>query len=337
MNELTIERTPTLIAAEINSIKGQTRTMILYASIEIGRRLVEAKDLVPHGEWGNWLEQSLDYSKSTANNLMKIYEEYGTDRANLLGKTSNLQALGDLSYTQAVALLGIPRDEREQFVEEHDLENMSTRELQQAIKEKQEIEKKLAAAEDDLQGVKKEKVEQQQLFEQKLDSAEEKAKTATKMANDAKQDAESKDRVQEKLLKNIEDLQEKLKVARAAGNDRVAQSASNNDDATLQEQIAEANKDLTTSADRIEELEAQLKAKPIEASATVEVIPPEVQQELEQLRKQNPAALKFRVHFDALVSGFQKLLEDLAEMQGLDHDKYRNAVSGLIGKMSERL
>jgi chromosome segregation ATPase len=324
---IAIERTPNLIAAEINDIKGQTRTMILYSSIEIGRRLVEAKAMIDHGEWGNWLEQSVDYSKSTANNLMKIFEEYGTDRTNLLGHTSNLQALGDLSYTQAVALLGIPRDEREHFVEDHDLESLSTRELQKAIKEKQELERQLAEAEAGL----REKVRQEQLFEEKLTEAEQQTNLAVKQAQSADRAIKAKEHDIDLLHERITGLTERLETAQAAGND--------DEVATLREQLAEANKDLTTSADRIDELEAQLKAKPIETTATTveERIPEDVQKELAELRKQSPAVVRFRAHFDALVSGFQKLLEDLAEMQGLDHDKYRGAVSGLIGKMSERL
>ena len=109
--------------------------MLLYNSIEIGRRLTEAKLCLPHGEWGSWLEEKVDYSKSTANNLMRIFEEYGADQLALFGETgAKSQALGSLSYSQAVALLSIPGEEREQFIEENDAANMSTWELQQATR-----------------------------------------------------------------------------------------------------------------------------------------------------------------------------------------------------------
>ena len=49
MNE--IIRTPAMIAGEINLIKEQVRSTALHASIEIGRRLQEAKALVPVGDW----------------------------------------------------------------------------------------------------------------------------------------------------------------------------------------------------------------------------------------------------------------------------------------------
>lgn len=133
MSNLVVNRTPEVIAAEINSIKEQTRKVVLYNSIEIGRKLVEAKELVPHGEWGNWLEEAVDYSKSTANNLMKIFEEYGSDQITLLDNNLKSQAFGNLNYSQAVLLLGLPSDDREKFVEENKVDEMSTRELKKAI------------------------------------------------------------------------------------------------------------------------------------------------------------------------------------------------------------
>ena len=109
---LAIQRSPALIAAEINNIKAQTRTMVLYNSIEIGRRLTEAKQFIPHGDWGTWLDTSVEYSKSTANNLMRIFEEYGADQLALFGETAaKSQALGSLSYTQAIYMLEVPAEE----------------------------------------------------------------------------------------------------------------------------------------------------------------------------------------------------------------------------------
>ncbi|AYE35893.1 hypothetical protein CP523_15240 [Clostridium septicum] len=139
--ELSVKRTPGLIAAEINDIKFKTKKMVLYNSIEIGRKLVEAKELLPHGEWGNWLEKEVEYSKSTANNLMKIFKEYGAEQTTLLGDNTKIQAFGSLSYSQAVLLLGIPLERREDFIKDNNVENLSTRELEKIIRElKQEKE-----------------------------------------------------------------------------------------------------------------------------------------------------------------------------------------------------
>ena len=139
--ELSVKRTPGLIAAEINDIKIKTKKMVLYNSIEIGRKLVEAKEILPHGEWGNWLEKEVEYSKSTANNLMKIFKEYGAQQTTLLEDNTKIQAFGSLSYSQAVLLLGIPQEIREDFIKDNNVENLSTRQLERIIKElKQEKE-----------------------------------------------------------------------------------------------------------------------------------------------------------------------------------------------------
>ncbi|KJS49048.1 MAG: membrane protein, partial [Peptococcaceae bacterium BRH_c23] len=109
------ERTPQIIAAEINSIKDQTGRMLLYSSVEIGRRLTEAKSMVNHGEWGKWLENSVSYSQSTANKLMRLFEEYGAKLTVGHQDSSNSESITNLSYTQAIILLGIPEEERESF------------------------------------------------------------------------------------------------------------------------------------------------------------------------------------------------------------------------------
>nr|WP_282432372.1 DUF3102 domain-containing protein [Dehalobacter sp. 12DCB1] len=70
-------RTPHVIAAEINMIKYQAENVYLAATVEIGRRLTEAKSLLKFGEWGKWLEESVDFSQSRANKLMRIFKEYG--------------------------------------------------------------------------------------------------------------------------------------------------------------------------------------------------------------------------------------------------------------------
>ena len=57
MSELVKERTPQVIAAEINSYKESGRRIRLTCVVEIGRRMPEAKALLPHGEWGKCLQE----------------------------------------------------------------------------------------------------------------------------------------------------------------------------------------------------------------------------------------------------------------------------------------
>jgi len=55
----------------------------------------------------------------------------------------NSSPVTNLPYTQALILLGIPEEEREEFIAEHDVESMTKLELQQAVKDRdQAIEEK---------------------------------------------------------------------------------------------------------------------------------------------------------------------------------------------------
>lgn len=302
-------RTPVLIAAEINSIKEQTRKMVLNNSIEIGRRLVEAKTMVAHGEWGRWLAESVDYSQSTANNLMRISEEYGNQLA-LFSSDVNSQALGNLTYTQAVALFGIPADEREKFVEEHDVSSMSTRQLQQAIKEKQALEKKLQESEAQVKKAQQEKQE----WSKKYIELEQKSRDYPQL---------------------IEKLKTDLEFAIAAGNQEEVTH--------LQESLEQLTNEHNDSLAKIKELEKQLREKPIEVQGIVEKIPEEVEAELIELRNQvreqsDKTLVEFSVRFDQLVKGFQDILGALARIDDQEmNEKYKGAVKGLIEKMNERI
>ncbi|MBE7018212.1 MAG: DUF3102 domain-containing protein, partial [Ruminococcaceae bacterium] len=102
------------ITAEIRTIKQSVGYLLLNSYIELGRRLVEAKELLPHGEWGAWLRDEAEFSQSTANNMMNIFREYGADQASLFGEAKS-QTLGNLTYSKAVALLQVPAEEREEF------------------------------------------------------------------------------------------------------------------------------------------------------------------------------------------------------------------------------
>lgn len=143
------------VAAEINAIKDQTRRIMLTASAEIGKLLCEAKELVPHGRWGDWLEENVEYSISTANNLMRIYREFGDNQIDLFSGKAKSQAFENLTYTQAVALFGLPEEERAAFVKEHDLEKMSSRELEEAIKARKQAEQEMERAKNRYDGAAK--------------------------------------------------------------------------------------------------------------------------------------------------------------------------------------
>lgn len=189
-------KTPDILAAEIRTIKSQTGRMVLNASIEVGRRLTEAKAKLPHGSWGEYLKNEVDYSPSQAQNLMRVFREYGSDQQSLFGGEAKSQTFGRLTFSQALSLLVIPdEDEREKFVLENDVEHMSVRELNEALKARDEAEEKAVAAEDEARRLRQEaeRLQEQltgqaQVYEAKLTSAgveADQARAAAKAAQDA--------------------------------------------------------------------------------------------------------------------------------------------------------
>ena len=140
-------RTLDMVTAEIKFLDAQAGRLVMGHALEIGKRLTEAKEMVPYGEWGNYLEKELNYSQSTANKLMKVFQEFGASQMGLFGPEVESESFTNLTYSKALALLSVPREEREDFLREVDAETMSTRELKEAIRERDEARKALQTSE----------------------------------------------------------------------------------------------------------------------------------------------------------------------------------------------
>lgn len=151
MNDIQTQRTPDIIGAEIRGLTQQAKTMTLWFGIEIGRRLTEAKEMLEHGQWLAYLKEQTEFSQPSASRLMRLYDEYGAKQTSLFGAELNYSTLNNLSISNALRLLAVPEDEREEFAAEHDVEHMSARELDELIKQRDEAEQRAAKAEEQVQ------------------------------------------------------------------------------------------------------------------------------------------------------------------------------------------
>lgn len=134
--------------AKILMLKEQTAQNI----IEIGKTLIEVKENIGHGNFGKWLEGEVEFSHYSANRFMKIATEF-----------SNSTAMCNLNSTKLFLLAGLAEEDRQEVMENNDIENMKTRELERVVKEKKEIKKQLEAEQDyseELQQAIKEKEQQ---------------------------------------------------------------------------------------------------------------------------------------------------------------------------------
>ncbi|MBQ4118965.1 MAG: DUF3102 domain-containing protein [Clostridia bacterium] len=256
-----------IITAEIKEVKRQANNMALMYAIEIGRRLVEAKSVLQHGEWGEWLKNEVDFSQSSANNFMKLYEEYGQAQISVFGAVANSQTIGNLAYSKALQLLALPENEREKFAEEVGAEDMTVKELKAAIDERnaavkraEEAEKKaeeIARKQQEAEAAVKEAAgfakESEELkarvseLENELAAANEGSKLSTEELDSIKADA-----LKEAKEKAAEEVKKKLEKAKASAEKAVKKQKEAEQKALeLQERLEATQKQLKTATPEI--------------------------------------------------------------------------------------
>lgn len=185
------------------------------AILTIGRCLTEAKQALPHGEWLPWLNERVEFSERTARNFMRLSREW-----------SNRQALADLGAAKALTLLALPAEERESFIaenhvvggEEKTVIDMTSRELERAIRERKEAQEAAAKAQAEASAAEQARAkmaEDMKLLNARLSGAQEdREQAAQAVARLEAQLAELKEKPVEVAVEPVVD-QEALEKARA--------------------------------------------------------------------------------------------------------------------------
>ena len=339
MNELQEVRTLESVAAEIRSYTWSMLTNI----IEIGRRLCEAKEMLPHGEFMNWCTENFGYSKSQTNNFMRLYEAYGSEQNSMFGAELNRQTFGTLNYSKALALLALPSaEEREAFIEENNVDEMTTRELQQAIREKQEAERALGdekkqreQAEDLL------KTQDQMLAEAKAQIAE-LAKLNKELENRPHEVAVETVRDEEAIAAAAKEAREKAEAEAVKQQNKMNREH----DKTLKElhqKLAEAKEKL----EQAEKAEKEAKGAGEGAAEKVRAAQKEAEAlraQLEEARKQLKASdsdvTAFGIRFNSMQSEFGYLIAEYRKVEARDPetaDKLHEAVRQLLEYFQKEL
>ena len=308
MNNAIIGAAPNMPAREIGIVTAEikelclqaNRTALMYA-IEIGRRLVEAKSVLPHGEWGRWLSEEVNFSQSSANNFMKLFEEYGSAQISIFGAVSNSQTIENLPYSKALQLLAVPADERESFAKEVDAENISVKELQAAIKERNDAIKEAEEA------------------KERQAEIEERAQAAELARTEAEERAHEADALKEKISALEESLRaSEEKVTQTKEKLKKAQSDPKIPPEKLAELKAEAEKSAKEEAEKTfsaELEEAKKAAKSAEAArVAAEFAARQAEERLEEAQKKLKVA-------NPDVSAFGELFEQAQDIVGKMHAK----------------
>ena len=285
------------------------------AILTIGRCLNEAKDMLPHGEWLPWLAEKVGYSEKTAQNFMRLAREF-----------SNPQALADLGATKALKLLALPQDEREKFVEDHNVIDMTTRQLEQAIKERDEARKAAEAAKAEASTAEQDRA---------------------KMADDMAMTKASLRAVLEEKQRTVQDV-DRLQQELAELKNRPVEVAVETvaDPEALEKARAEAMAEMQGKLDRAKERQKRAEAQAKEAQADLEQVKTQLQ-ESERARKNAVLAsdedmATFQVLFQQAQDQANKMRGILLKLRGRADqtaaqgvEKALRALSEVIGRCAE--
>lgn len=125
MNEMTTQS-----SIEIAVLGGLAQEAQYYAKsiangmIQLGRVLTEAKPLVKHGEWEKWIRENAGCSVRYAQMFMQAYERFGDNPA--------VMQIGERG--KIFKLLSLPSGTEEKFLAENDVADMTTHEVEDAVR-----------------------------------------------------------------------------------------------------------------------------------------------------------------------------------------------------------
>ena len=278
------------------------------AILTIGRCLTEAKQTIPHGEWLPWLNERVEFSERTARNFMRLSREW-----------SNRQALADLGAAKALTLLALPAEERESFIaenhvvggEEKTVIDMTSRELERAIRERKEAQEAAAKAQ----------AEASAAEQARAKMAEDMALLNARLSG-AQEDREQAAQAVARLEAQLAELKEKpVEVAVETVVDPEA----------IEKARAEAVAEMQGKLDKAREAKAKADERRKQAEASVEILKKSID---EMERKEKKAALgadkdlaQFEVLFDQTKETVNRMHGILLKVRSRDED-----AAGRLGK-----
>lgn len=285
------------------------------AILTIGRCLIEAKDMLSHGEWRSWLEERVEFSERSAQRFMRLAREW-----------SNPTTLSDLGASKALALLALPLEERETFLEEHNVVDMSARQLEQAIKER-----------DEARAVAEHAAADQRAAEQARNKMAEDMKFLNVRLAGAQEDREQAMQAVARLEAELAELQSKpVEVAVETVVDQEA----------IDKARADAIAEMQAKLDKAKEAAAKARDKQKQAEASVEILKRSLEEQAKAEKKAAMAGDKELAQFEVLFNQGQELAnklrgllikargrEDKTAAQGME--KALRALADAIGRCAE--
>lgn len=303
------ERTLPVIASEIKTIEAIVYKTTLEGVIQIGKRLEEAKAQIGHGSFSDWCKRSLGYSQRQAQKYMEISTKYSDENSPF----SNANISSHLSISKAYSLLALPEEEVENFVEEHAIEDMTVKKLEEEIRKLQaEKTDQLRATEREIKDLKADllRIENERA---NMPSTEEiEAELAA-----VKESLEKAEAEKEKLEKKVEKFKGKAEKAETE-KEQAVKEAIDGQEAAIKEAVDKA-------------IEKTHKEAEEQASETIAEL-------RKQVNNSKPTIVKFKERFDTLQRCIGQLQESIAEAQDeQQREKMKAALKAALMQIQEAI
>lgn len=294
------------------------------AILTIGKGLMEAKAVLPHGEWLPWLTEKVEFSESTAQRFMRLARDW-----------SNPSALTDLGATKALQLLALPESERDVFLsethkvngEEKTVIDMTSRELDRAIKERDEA---LKAA------------EQAKAEQSAAEQAREKIAADMAMANERIAGLNAEVEAQSAKARDAQDAAGRLEKELEELRSRPVEVAVEADAAAIEAARKETEEAMRDKLDKAEAAQKKAQADLKEVNSALQRAKLEREQMESELRNQLAQAEKkaaltssedlvlFRALFDQTQEQINKMGGVLMKVRGKDPEKATGLSKALL-------
>lgn len=284
------------------------------AIIAIGQRLIEAKSLLEHGEWLNWLNEKAGYSERMAQNFMRVSREY-----------SNPQLVADLGVRKALSLLALPASEREEFAAENNVIDMTSRELEKAIKERDEARRAAEQAKKDAKYADMSRI-----------SMEKSLKAANSLLERAREDQEIASSKAIELEKQLADLKAApVEVAIAEVDQEALDKARAEGEAAKAAEFSQ----LQIKLDKAKEAKKKADEKRKEAEAEVETLNQSLSEAIKAKERAaamaDPDVAKFEVYFNQVQETVNKMRGVLLKVRGREDQATAEKLSKTILVLSD--
>jgi len=311
--EISIENKSTeQLTAEVNVRYRQAEQLAGMSAMmlaDAGRRLIEIKARIPHGQFETWCADNLEFSKSKAEKMMKLAERVA-DENSLFSKT---ETFTDIGISRVWALLAAPEEVAAEVIETNDVESMTVRELKAELarvkEEKEAAERKAEMIDHNNDDIRKELASMQRKLSETVSekefaemqaAAQAQKEDLTKELSEAK--AEAAD-IQAKLDKAKEDLKKqkaKQKDLEAARDEEVKKAIEGKTAEIEEQAAARARESSQELLDRTQRQVGDLQ----------EYI---TKLEAEKAKLSNTSLMEFKVYVDQLQDIYFKICDIITE------------------------